>query len=364
MSRNVWILLGGLTATAVVGFQFKQMADLRREVAGMRAEMGGIVSAPIATPAAARAVPQSANFGASLQARLGNLERQVTDLAKISEALMERGLVPPSQDRLAEMQQRFFDSTASDGDRLRSLRLLRRNGQVNDEVFNLVVNWLQTSTNTRRDLLQQIDGVTNAALKQPLLDMLQTETVGNVREELVDVLRGFADDPTVEAKLWEMALSDSSGRVREEAQEAFTEGRMTPERAERIRQRSADPNAPLDERLLSLRALRESDVQVPEIISEMAALAQNSPDPVVRAKLYESFDGVNDPTLMAPLVQGLQDPNPVVRENAADALGTFASDPRIQEWLNHVIQNDTDPRVKREAYSALEQNQRRGRRGR
>lgn len=358
--------MGGLAATAVVGFQFKQMADLRGEIAGIRAQMGGVITTPAATPAAARTVPPSANLNAGLQARLGNLERQMADLAKISETLMERGLVPPSQDRLAEMQQRFFDSNASDGDRLRSLRLLRRNGQVNDEVVNLAVNWLQTATNanTRRELLQQMDGVTNAALKQPLLAMLQTETAGNVREELVDVLSGFAAEPEVEGKLWEIALNDSSGRVREEAQEALTEGPMTPERAERIRQRAADPNAPLDERLVSLRALREADLQAPEIISEMAALAQNSPDPVVRAKLYQAFDGVNDPNLMAPLVQGLQDPNPVVRENAADALGTFASDPRIQEWLNHVIQNDTDPRVKREAFSALEQNQRRGRRGR
>jgi vesicle coat complex subunit len=85
---------------------------------------------------------------------------------------------------------------------------------------------------------------------------------------------------------------------------------------------------------------------------------------VERAKLYRAFDGINDQNLMAPLVQGLQDPNPVVRENAADALGSFASDPRIKEWLNHVIATDADPRVKREAHAALEQSQRRARRGR
>src|SRR5688572_31019509 len=93
----------------------------------------------------------------------------------------------------------------------------------------------------------------------------------------------------------------------------------------------------------------------------MANLAQTSTDPLTRTKLFRAFDGINDPALMAPLVNGLQDPNPVVRENAADALGSFASDPRIQEWLNHVIQTDADPRVKREAHSALEQSQRRGR---
>ena len=84
---------------------------------------------------------------------------------------------------------------------------------------------------------------------------------------------------------------------------------------------------------------------------------------MTRAKLFQAFEGVNDPNLMPTLVHGLQDPNPVVRENAADALGSFASDPRIKEWLNHVIQNDADPRVKREAMQALQQSERRGRGG-
>jgi HEAT repeat protein len=117
---------------------------------------------------------------------------------------------------------------------------------------------------------------------------------------------------------------------------------------------------------MAMRALRESNTQAPEVITEMANLAQSSTDPVTRARLFQAFDGINDPNLMPTLVHGLQDPNPVVRENAADALGSFASDPRIQEWLNHVIQTDADPRVKREAMQALEQSQRRGggRRGR
>jgi HEAT repeat protein len=280
---------------------------------------------------------------------------------------MDRGVVPPSEDRLAQMQQRFFDPAASDADRLRSLRLLRRgNQQLDDTVVAQAVNWLQSSTNgnTRRELLQQLDGVTNSALKQPLLAMLQTETSRNVREELVDVLSDFANDPAVESKLWDLALNDPDGDVRGEARDALTGGRLTPERIDRLREKAGSPNASLDERLLSLRALREANVQAPELISEMASMAQNATDPITRAKLFQAFDGINDPTLMAPLVHGLQDPNPVVRENAVDALSTFSSDPRIQEWLNHVIQNDTDPRVKREAHSALEESQRRARRGR
>lgn len=364
MSRNLWIVMGGLIAVAAVGFQLKSMADLRREVASLRSELRGIpAETSPADSRAPRADASQANLSAGLQARLANLERNVASLAKTADTLMERGVIPPSEERVAQMQQRFFDSTASDGDRLRSLRVLRRNQQVTDEVAAQAVTWLQSSTNqnTRREVLQQLDGATNAALKQPLVAMLQTETFGNVREQLVEVLSNFAGDPAVEGKLWEVAMNDADEDVREEAQDALTEGRMTPERVERLRQKATDPAAPLDERLLSLRGLREANAQAPEAVAEMANLAQNSTDPVMRAKLFRAFDGINDPALMAPLVSGLQDPNPVVRENAADALGSFSGDPRVQEWLNHVIQNDADPRVKREAHSALEQSQRRAR---
>jgi len=56
---------------------------------------------------------------------------------------------------------------------------------------------------------------------------------------------------------------------------------------------------------------------------------------------------------MLPLVNGLQDPNPIVRQKAADSLGSYP-DPRVQQWLEHVLQNDTDEAVKREAHRALE----------
>lgn len=280
---------------------------------------------------------------------------------------MDRGMVPPNEERLAQLQQRFFDPNAPDAERMRSLRMLKRTQpQLSDEIVTQALTMLQSSTNgnTRRQLLQQLDGVTNAAMKGPLIAMLDSETTGNVREELVDVLSEFASDPGVETKLWQLAMNDPDGEVREQAEEALTEGPATPERVQALREKAANPNASLDERLLSLRALREANAPAPEVISDMANLAQTSTDPVTRAKLFQAFDGINDPNLMSPLVHGLQDPNPVVRESAADALSSFASDPRIQEWLNHVIANDADPRVKREAYAALEQSQRRGRRGR
>ena len=56
----------------------------------------------------------------------------------------------------------------------------------------------------------------------------------------------------------------------------------------------------------------------------------------------------------APLVYGLQDQNPVVRKEAADALAGFVSDPQVQEWLRYVAGNDGDPQVRKEAFKALE----------
>lgn len=369
MRRSAWgWIIGAIAIAALVVLQLNQMAQFRAELATLRAELRGTQEAE--TPASTSpgsTQPVRVDRTAGLSSRLANLERAVADLTKASQTLMERGMVPPSEQLLADLQNRFFDPAASEADRLRSLRLLKRNNrQLSDEIVTHAMSMLQTSTNgnTRRALLQQLDGVTNASMKQPLIAMLDTESSGNIREELVDVLSDFSSDPSVDQKLWHLAMNDPDDDVREEAQEALSNGWATPERVAQLSQKAANPEATLDERLIALRALREADAIAPEVITDIAALAQNSTDPVERAKLYRAFDGINDPSLMSPLVHGLQDPNPVVRENAADALGSFASDPRIQQWLNHVIANDSDPRVKREAYQALEQSQRRNRRGR
>lgn len=362
-----WVI-GGLVILGVIALQVSQMAQFRAELATFRAELEGNQDVSSQAPASAEHTmrPPTGDRTAGLSSRLANLEHAVADLTKASQALMERGLVAPSKDHLAELQNRFLDPAASETDRLRSLRNLKRsNRQLSDEIVTHAMTMLQSSTNgnTRRALLQQLDGVTNAAMKQPLMALLASEPAGNVREELVDVLSDFASDPAIEGKLWQLAISDPDEDVREEAADALSNGPATPERIDLLRQRASNPNATLDERLLALNALSEADAQgAPEVITEFAALAQNpATDPVTRAKLFDAFDGINDPNLMSPLVSGLQDPNPVIREKAADALGSFVSDPRIKEWLNHVIATDTDPRVKREAYENLRRSERRGR---
>jgi HEAT repeat protein len=60
-----------------------------------------------------------------------------------------------------------------------------------------------------------------------------------------------------------------------------------------------------------------------------------------------------DTTSARPLVHGLQDPNPLVREEAVDALSDFRDDPAVLQWLQYVSQNDADPQVRREAFESL-----------
>ena len=363
------VIAGGLVLAAIVVLQMTTTAKMKAEMEQLRAELSGVQESgvhddPEGLPARPDQPRRTGGVSlGTLPGRVTTLEQSVAELGKISEYLVERGMVPPSEERLSEMRERFFDPNASDGDRLRGLRLLRREGQLTDGVALQALNWLQSSTNanTRRQLLRQLDGATNAVMAQPLLAQLGTEESGNVREELVDVLGSFANDPAIESKLWELAMNDPNGEVREEARDALTDGNMTPERVESLKQKATNPNASLDERLLALEGLKEADTHPPEVLAEMTHLVQTSTDPVVRAKLYDALDGINDPSLMAPLVAGLQDANPIVRERAADALGSFSSDPRIQEWLNHVIANDADPRVQREAAQALEQSRRRDR---
>ena len=246
--------------------------------------------------------------------------------------------------------------------------MLRRNRAMSDDVVFSALDWMQTATNesVRAQLVQSLDGVTNAALKQPLLSMLATEQSARNREEIVDTLSNFAgSDPAVADKLWELAQNDSERNVREEALEALADaGTLSESRVALLQERAISADVPVEDRLMAFRALREADVDTSTLTAQMVEMAQSAQDPVERARIFSAFDGISDESLKAPLVYGLQDPNPVVREQAADALAQFArTDPQVRQWLEYVSQNDADPRVQREAHQALEQRGR-GRGGR
>jgi hypothetical protein len=362
-------LIGGLLLVALFGFQASQVSSLKREIAALKAE----ISAPaddekVAVPGTNQAKSGSgviaprpfSQDGAGLQARLASLERSVAEFDRLHKILSDRGMMPPSEEKIAEMQQKFFDPNASDADRLNALRMMRRGGNgLSEDVVAQSLSMLQSSTNNnfRREILNHLQGATNSSLKQPLMAMLDTEADQGMREQLVNSLRRFTDDPAVDKKMWDLAMNDPNTRVRSQASEAVTRGPATPERISSLQARATSAEAPLDERLLAFRGLRLAKSHTPEMVNDFATMAANTTDPIAKAKLFKSFNGLTDQVLMAPLVNGLQDPNPIVRQNAVDSLSEFP-DPRVAEWLNHLIQNDTDPTVKREAHTALERIQR------
>ena len=368
MSRNALLVLGGLILVTAFGVQFSQISKLRNELASVKAELGvgtavaepssGGKSAVIPTvTAAARPANDGTAVTAGIQSRLAALENSVAEFTKAADTLMDRGMIPPNEQKLAEMQAKFMDPSLSEDEKLRLFQMMRRGGNLSDDVVGHALSMMQSTTNNnfKQQILQGFSGLTNSTLKQPLFAMLQTETDNNVRAQLVNALRSYTDDPSIESKLWEMAINDPNASVRNRARDAVTRGApATPERLQRLSQTTRDPNASIDDRLLAFRALRIAKAHTPEMVAELAALAENTTDPVALANILKGFNGLTDPALMLPLVNKLPHPDPAVRRNAVDSLGSY-SDPRVIEWLEHVMNNDTDEKVRDEARRAVEQ---------
>lgn len=335
--------------------------QLRSELMTVRQQLAEMDSRPSNEAPSQRLVDSRRDpADRNLNRRIEELEQAIAQLARASDYLMDRGQLPLAAGKAEDLARLFSDASAADKDRLRALGLMRRNGGLNDDTVQQALTWMQSSTNagTRRELVQQLRGVTNAAVKAPLLSLMSKEPNGNVREEAAENLRRFANDPAVESALWNAALNDPDGDVREQAEDALRGGPADDKRVAALRERALNPQATLDEQLLALDALRNAEAPTSDIVSRLANLAHTTQDPIQRTKLFEAFDEFDDPATKLPLVHGLQDPNPLVREEAADALSRHASDPAVREWLQYVASNDTDPQVRREAFQALQERRR------
>jgi HEAT repeat protein len=357
--RNVLIGSAVVIAVAAVAIQFNSLRQLRSELADIRSQLAGSAPAVAANPAEACATdrPRAVVVRRDAQAnqRLAELEAAVAELTRESEYLKSRGQLPLAERDLADARARFLNATLSDRDRLRALQQLRRNGRLPDDLALSAMAWVQSSTNaaTRRSLLQQLDGVNNPAFKQPLLNLASSEQDSNVREEAVDNLRAFIGDPQVEAALWDILKNDPDSYVRREAEQALSRGPFSESRVAALQERALDSQLSLDDRLMALRALERADADSTSVTAMLAELAQATTNPADKLKLFRAFDGSDDPVVKLPLVHGLQDPNPLVREEAVDALSDFRDDPAVLQWLQYVSQNDADPQVRREAFEAL-----------
>jgi HEAT repeat protein len=351
------VLIAVLVVAGAFAVQRRAIQRLSTELAGLRQQLA---SAPAASTSAeeinpSRRLSRPADGDASLPQRLAALERSVAQLSRASDYLMERGQLPLGANKLEDLSAKLADASAGERDRLQALRLLRRNRSLTDEAVQHAVSLLQSATNAgvREDVIEQLEGLTNAALRAPLLALAATDASGDVRERAVENLRPFGNDPQVEAQLWQSLLNDSNDDVRSEAWEALVESPKSEAQLAALRERALNPNSGLEERAVAWEALHEAKQNDPNVSAMLAQLAQTTQDPAERLRLFRAFDQANDPAFVPPLVQGLQDANPFVRERAADALSDFRSDPSIQQWLRHVADNDADSGVRREALSAL-----------
>lgn len=358
-AQTILLVLAAIITVGILGAQFNSTQRLRAQVAALRSAMGEASARETDGVSRLTLRPRAQNSTAA-EARLGErldlLERTVAQLTRDSEYLVRRGQLPMNTNQLEAFQRQFADLGAAERDRLQALRQLRRAGPLTDEQVHQAIAWVQSSTNAnmRRDVLAQLEGVTNAALRGPLLQLAVAEADANVREQAVENLQSFIADPQVEAQLWKTLLSDADSDVRDQARDALVDGPMPEARKAALQQRALNPEASLDEKLVALRALNEADVTVPQLTAALGELARTSTDQALRLRLFREFEDLNDPSLKAPLVYGLQDPSPLVREQAAESLRDHRSDPTVAQWLRYVAENDADSGVRREALDALD----------
>lgn len=120
-----------------------------------------------------------------------------------------------------------------------------------------------------------------------------------------------------------------------------------------------DPLASEAERLDALSGLRGNhqadgtDARL-AVLPEMILLAQTTQDAATRADVWRQLSHVTDRSLLAPLLDSLQnDASDEVREEAAETLADFLPDPAAKSALEYAAQYDPDEGVRRQAADSL-----------
>ena len=345
MWKNIGITFAVFTVIVVLAHQEVSLRRLHSELATIPRGVEQ-PAAQLAEPSRRRNVESRPD--PNLDLRLAELEKTVAELARASDYLMDRGQLPLATNKIEDLARKFLDAGSTDAERLQALRLLRRNRALTDEMATFAATWIPgiTNSNLREDALEQLGGATNAILREPLMRLAMNDTDADVREQAVENLRRFVADPQVEAQLWQAMRNDPDPDVREQAQEALTEGAMTDARLATMRELIGNPQSSVDDVTLAGEAIGEAGKKTPEDANQLAQLAYKTQDPKQLLKLFDAFDDHNDPAFIAPLIHYLQDPNPIIREHAAEALRDYRSNPTASQWLDFLT-NDPDPLVSR-----------------
>lgn len=363
--KKLALAIFSLAVILAVAAQYRAQDELRTELMAVRQQLTELESSPVRRPAARPdtgtlisrepARMPSMIVDPAVEQRLMEVEDAIADLQHESRYLMDRGQLPPNAAYLAELKIKFLDAATSDKDRIQALRILRRGDGLDDNALQFTANWMLTlpDERVREDLLRNLEGMTNAVLGTAFVQLAMQNGDARVREQAVDNLRRYINDPQVEALMWDRMRNDPESRVRDEASSALRSGPFSETRIANFKQYAMNPQASLDDRLLAASALRSARVEVPEVMASLAQIAQTSTDEKQRLRVLQTFDGTSETAFIPAFVQGLQDPNPSIRRQAADSLSGLKTDPTVAQWLQYIAQSDPDARVREEAKQAL-----------
>src|SRR5688572_19954858 len=124
-NKVTWLLIVAvITLVGALAVQHQSTRRVASDLAALRQELAGAVAPQEQAERPRSRVSLIDNAG--IIQRLGALEDTVSQLARNSEYLMERGQLPLAANRVSDLQAKFADTTASDRDRLQALRVLRR----------------------------------------------------------------------------------------------------------------------------------------------------------------------------------------------------------------------------------------------
>jgi hypothetical protein len=168
------------------------------------------------------------------------LERLEKSVAEARTAASARSQAQAIIDKRAEVLARTVDDLSrqahdlaeTEERRLEALGGLR--GQRLDDgtdarlpVLDDMIRMAQTSANgaTRADVRRQLSHVTDARLKQPLLNALASDPDPKSREEAAETLADFLPDAQVESALRAAMQNDAATKVRKQAAESLAGGR-------------------------------------------------------------------------------------------------------------------------------------------
>ena len=344
------VLAGGLV------WQHAAIRSLRSELAQLT-KVSRDDKTAITAPTTSSVLAADLNSDSEImRQRLSAMEEQVHQLTLASELLMERGQLPLSAAKAAELRRNFLNSSLPDRERLRALRILRRNHAIDDEVLLAGLAWIEMLADTQLigDVLEQFIGLKSLALRDKALQLVATHPDDQVRRRAAQILGGF-DDPAVESAIWTALVSEQSPEVQNQLADALRDRPMNPTRQAELDRRVLDNGASFRERFAAFRVLISAKAANAQTTAAFAneVVAQNNPEQM--ADLFRTLDNTGNLAAAPALISGLQVDDPGLRGLALDALSEMQAEPAVVKWPQYTANNDSDERVRAEAVRVLAQ---------